>query len=56
MPDILMRAGCYAAIIILGYILRRKNFFPEETELPRFVRTVQKSIDEQDCACYNTSN
>jgi len=31
MLDILMRAGCYVAIIVLGYILRKKKFFPEET-------------------------
>ena len=31
MLEILMRAGCYVAIIILGYILRKKNFLPKET-------------------------
>ena len=30
MFDILSRAACYIAIIILGYILRRKGFFGEE--------------------------
>ena len=31
MLDILARAGCYVAIIVLGYVLRRKGFFGEET-------------------------
>ena len=31
MLDILIKAGCYIAIIILGYVLRRKGFFPQET-------------------------
>lgn len=31
MLDILARAACYIAIIILGYVLRRKGFFGEET-------------------------
>lgn len=31
MLDILTRAGCYIAIIILGYILRKRGFFGEET-------------------------
>lgn len=31
MLDILARAGCYIAIIVLGYILRRKGFFGPET-------------------------
>jgi len=31
MLDILARAACYIAIIVLGYILRRKGFFGEET-------------------------
>lgn len=30
MQDILVRAGCFIAIIILGYFLRRINFFKEE--------------------------
>ena len=30
MLDILIRAGCYIAIIVLGYVLRRKGFFKEE--------------------------
>ena len=29
MQEILSRAGCFVAIIILGYILRKKNFFKE---------------------------
>lgn len=31
MLEILARAACYIAIILLGYILRRKGFFGEET-------------------------
>lgn len=31
MLDILTRAGCYIAIIALGYLLRRKGFFGPET-------------------------
>ena len=31
MADILMRAGCYVSIIILGYVLRRVGFFGPET-------------------------
>ena len=31
MLDILARAGCYIAIIVLGNVLRRKGFFGEET-------------------------
>ena len=31
MLDILARAGCYVAIIVLGNLLRRKGFFGEET-------------------------
>lgn len=31
MLDILARAGCYVAIIALGYLLRKKGFFGEET-------------------------
>lgn len=31
MLDILARAACYIAIIVLGYMLRRKGFFGEET-------------------------
>ena len=31
MLDIIMRAGCYVSIIILGYVLRRKGFFGPET-------------------------
>lgn len=31
MLDILARAGCYVAIIVLGYVLRRKGFFGPET-------------------------
>ena len=31
MLDILTRAGCYIAIIVLGNVLRRKGFFKEET-------------------------
>lgn len=31
MLDILTKAGCYVAIIILGYVLRKKNFLPQET-------------------------
>jgi predicted permease len=31
MLDILARAGCYIAIIVLGNLLRRKGFFGEET-------------------------
>lgn len=30
MLDILVRAGCFVAIIILGYVLRKINFFKEE--------------------------
>ncbi len=30
MLDIITRAGCFVAIIVLGYILRKKNFFGEE--------------------------
>ena len=29
MQEILVRAGCFIAIIFMGYILRRKNFFKE---------------------------
>ena len=31
MLNILARAACYIAIILMGYILRRKGFFGEET-------------------------
>ena len=31
MLDILARAACYIAIIVMGYILRKKGFFGEET-------------------------
>lgn len=31
MLDILMKAGCYIAIIILGFVLRRVGFFDEHT-------------------------
>ena len=31
MLEILTKAGCYIAIIILGYLLRRKEYLPEET-------------------------
>lgn len=31
MLDILIKAGCYIAIIILGYVLRKKNYLPKET-------------------------
>ncbi len=31
MLDIIMRAGCYVSIIILGYVLRRRGFFGPET-------------------------
>lgn len=31
MEDILTRAGCFVAIIILGFLLRRKGFFGPET-------------------------
>ncbi len=31
MLDIITRAGCFVAIILLGYVLRRKNFFGQET-------------------------
>lgn len=30
MLDIITRAGCFVAIIVMGYILRKKNFFGEE--------------------------
>ena len=30
MSDILARAGCFVAVIMLGYVLRRTNFFKEE--------------------------
>ena len=30
MIDVLVRAGCFVAIIILGYVLRKINFFKEE--------------------------
>ena len=30
MFDVLVRAGCFVAIIILGYVLRKINFFKEE--------------------------
>lgn len=30
MQEILMRAGCFVAIILLGYILKRIGFFKEE--------------------------
>ncbi len=30
MMDVLVRAGCFIAIIFLGYLLRRVNFFKEE--------------------------
>ena len=29
MQEILSRAGCFVAIIVLGYVLRKKNFFKE---------------------------
>ena len=29
MSDILTKAGCYIAIILLGYILRQRGFFNE---------------------------
>ena len=31
MQDILVKAGCYIAIIVLGYVLRRTGFFGPET-------------------------
>ena len=31
MQDILIKAGCYIAIIFLGYVLRKKGFFGPET-------------------------
>ena len=31
MQDILVKAACYISIIILGYVLRKKNFFGPET-------------------------
>lgn len=31
MPEILTQAGCYVAIIILGYVLRKIKLLPEET-------------------------
>ena len=31
MLNILARAACYIAIILMGYILRQKGFFGEET-------------------------
>ena len=30
MAEILMKAGSFIAIIILGYVLRRRGFFKEE--------------------------
>ena len=30
MLDIITRAGCFVAIIVMGYILRKKKFFGEE--------------------------
>ena len=30
MQDILIKAGCYIAIILLGYTLRRRGFFGPE--------------------------
>ena len=30
MQDILMKAACYIAIIVMGYVLRKKNFFGPE--------------------------
>ena len=30
MGDIITRAGCFVAIIVMGYVLRRRNFFGEE--------------------------
>lgn len=30
MIDIITRAGCFVAIIVMGYVLRKKNFFGEE--------------------------
>lgn len=30
MLDIITRAGCFVAIIVMGYILRRRNFFGDE--------------------------
>ena len=30
MTDILTRAGCFVAIIILGYLLKKLKFFPED--------------------------
>jgi len=29
MLDILLKAGCYIAVIILGFVLRRVGFFDE---------------------------
>ena len=29
MQEILGRAGCFIAIIVMGYLLRKKNFFKE---------------------------
>ena len=29
MTDILTRAGCFIAIIVMGYVLRKINFFKE---------------------------
>lgn len=31
MLDILTKAGCYIAIIVLGYVLRKKEYLPKET-------------------------
>ena len=30
MLDIITRAGCFVAIIVMGYILRKKKFFGKE--------------------------
>ena len=41
MQDILVRAGCFIAIIILGYFLRKINFM-DETAFPVLSKIVIK--------------
>ena len=53
MLDILARAGCYIAIIVLGNLLRRKGFFGEETfVVDALEHAVSLARDNQiDAAC-----
>ena len=33
MLDVLTRAGCFIAIIVAGYVLRKVNFFKEKEDI-----------------------